>query len=67
MSPARDGLAVDVLYNACHHAYRNFTPPLRPSRIARVWWPLAASWLLMAAELPTIDAVVARLPDPVIN
>jgi hypothetical protein len=35
--------------------------------IFRTWWPLAASWLLMAAELPALGAVVARLPDPVIN
>lgn len=31
--------------------------------IARAWWPLAASWLLMSAELPAISAVLARLPD----
>lgn len=36
-------------------------------RIVRAWWPLAASWLLMAAELPVLGAVVARLPDPAIN
>ena len=31
------------------------------------WWPLAASWLLMSAELPALSAVIARLPDPEIN
>jgi len=31
------------------------------------WWPLAASWLLMGAELPVLSAVVARLPEPEIN
>jgi len=35
--------------------------------VFRAWWPLAASWVLMAAELPAVSAVVARLPDPVIN
>jgi hypothetical protein len=36
-------------------------------RILRTWWPLAASWLLMAAELPALTAVVARLPYPEIS
>jgi hypothetical protein len=31
------------------------------------WLPLAASWLLMGAELPLLSAVVARLPDPAVN
>lgn len=35
--------------------------------VHRTWWPLAASWLLMAMELPALSAVVARLPDPEIN
>jgi hypothetical protein len=35
-----------------------------PRRILGAWWPLAASWLLMGAELPMLAAVVARLPDP---
>ena len=38
--------------------------PLTLARIARVWWPLAASWLLMGAELPALSAVIARLPNP---
>ena len=41
------------------------TAPLR--RILHTWWPLAASWLLMGAELPAISAVVARLENPEIN
>ncbi len=41
--------------------------PLTLARITRVWWPLAASWLLMGAELPALNAVVARLPNPVVN
>ena len=32
--------------------------------IFRTWLPLAASWLLMGAELPLLSAVVARLADP---
>ncbi len=36
-------------------------------RIIHTWWPLAASWLLMTAELPLIAAVIARLPHPEIN
>ncbi len=36
-------------------------------KIYRTWWPLAASWLLMALELPSISAVMARLPDPQIH
>ena len=35
--------------------------------IHKTWWPLAASWLLMAMELPALSAVVARLPNPQIN
>jgi hypothetical protein len=37
------------------------------SRIARAWWPLAASWMLMGAELPALSAVVARLANPEVN
>jgi len=33
------------------------------SRVLRLWWPLATSWLLMAVELPLLAAVVGRLPD----
>ena len=36
-------------------------------RVTQAWWPLAASWALMGAELPLLSAVVARLPDPKIN
>ncbi len=36
-------------------------------RIFATWWPLAASWLLMGAELPAVSAAVARLPDPKIH
>jgi len=36
-------------------------------RIFDTWWPLAASWLLMGAELPILSAVVARLENPKIH
>jgi hypothetical protein len=36
-------------------------------RVAQTWWPLAASWLLMGAEMPALSAVVARLAEPEIN
>lgn len=46
--------------------------PTRPPRASlrrafAAWWPLAASWLLMALELPALGAVVARLPEPRIH
>ncbi len=31
------------------------------------WWPLAASWLLMGAEMSLVSAAVARLPDAKFN
>lgn len=39
--------------------------PLR--QIGRVWWPLAASWVVMTIELPLISAIIARLAEPEIN
>jgi hypothetical protein len=36
-------------------------------RVVKVWWPLAASWLLMSAEGPALSAVIARLANPEIN
>lgn len=41
--------------------------PLAMGRVVRTWWPLAASWLLMAAEQPAMTAVMARLADPEVN
>jgi hypothetical protein len=41
--------------------------PLALRRIFKVWWPLAASWLLMGMELPILSAFVARLAEPKIN
>ena len=54
-------------------------PPLAPTEppaeigrlpyavILKTWWPLAASWMLMAVELPLVSAVVARLPLPQVS
>ncbi len=42
-------------------------PPMPLRRIFKVWWPLAASWLLMGMELPVLSAFVARLAEPKIN
>ncbi|MEO0650309.1 MAG: hypothetical protein AAFZ65_06490, partial [Planctomycetota bacterium] len=38
--------------------------PLTRAQVVTMWWPLAASWLLMGVELPLLSAHVARLPDP---
>lgn len=35
--------------------------------ILRFWAPLAATWLMMAAEGPFLAAVIARLADPAFN
>lgn len=35
--------------------------------IARAWWPLAASWLIMTAEIPLLAAVAARKAQPEIQ
>ncbi|MFI0607253.1 MAG: hypothetical protein ACH37Z_05065 [Anaerolineae bacterium] len=40
---------------------------LRLRQVATTWWPLALSWICMAAELPALTAVVSRLPDPKVN
>lgn len=40
---------------------------LSQGRIARAWWPLACSWLLMGLELPMLTIAVARLPDPEVH
>ena len=41
--------------------------PLTSTRILRTWWPLAASWVLMALEGPAINIFIARLADPTIH
>jgi len=47
----------------------NASPPqgadsaLDQRQILSLWWPLAASWLLMGAELPMFSAVVGRMAN----
>ena len=36
---------------------------LRPRNVVLFWFPLAATWLMMAVEGPTIAAIVARMPE----
>lgn len=43
------------------------TQPLSQRRILLFWAPLAATWLMIAAEGPFLAAVIARLPDPTYN
>ncbi len=43
------------------------TAPVTYGMIARSWWPLAMSWLLMSFEQPGVAIVVARLHAPKIN
>jgi hypothetical protein len=35
--------------------------------VLRFWAPLAASWLLMSAEMPLVTAFIARMPDAKLN
>ena len=41
--------------------------PVTRARVYSLWRPLAASWILMAFELPLITIVVARMPNPEIS
>lgn len=41
--------------------------PLSTQKIIRTWWPLAASWLLMSLETPTVSAIISRLAHPEIS
>ena len=43
---------------------RTSPEPVDTRRIVRLWWPLAASWLLMGVELPLVAAVMSRLAEP---
>jgi len=40
---------------------------LTTASVIRTWWPLAASWLLMAFEGPMLNLAVARLANPKIH
>jgi len=41
--------------------------PLTVGATVRQWWPLAAGWLLMTAELTVFTAIVARMAGPEIQ
>jgi hypothetical protein len=41
--------------------------PLRSRTVLAFWAPLAATWLMMAAEGPYVAAIIARLADPTRN
>ncbi len=41
--------------------------PLTQRRIVRFWLPLAATWMMMAAEGPLVAAVIARMVQPTFN
>lgn len=41
--------------------------PLSLAEVLRFWAPLAATWLMMAAEGPFLTALVARLVEPRVN
>lgn len=41
--------------------------PVDDALVRTTWTPLAASWLLMALELPAVSAVMARLAQPEIS
>ncbi len=41
--------------------------PVRFTTIFRFWLPLAATWLMMAVEGPTLAALIARLAEPKYN
>ncbi len=40
---------------------------LSNKKVLMTWLPLVASWLLMSFELPSINAIVARLQNPEVN
>ena len=37
-------------------------PHVTARRVLTVWWPLAASWLLMGVEMPMLTAAMTRMP-----
>jgi hypothetical protein len=40
---------------------------LSSRKIFVFWYPLAATWIMMAAEVPFLTAIIARLPGPKFN
>ncbi len=47
------------------HSYR--TKELDSFYIFKFWFPLSATWLMMAAESPILTAIIARMIDPKFN
>jgi hypothetical protein len=45
----------------------NENQPLSFKQIFVFWYPLAATWLMMAVENPFLTAIIARLPGPKFN
>ena len=41
--------------------------PATLKSIYRLWWPLAATWLMMAVEGPFLAAVIARMGESAVN
>ncbi len=56
-----------MLSNADQTAGPGSANDLTLRQVWRTWWPLAASWILMGLELPTVSAIMARLADPEIS
>ncbi len=46
---------------------RNSSTRLTARTILAFWYPLAATWLMMAVEGPYVAAIIARLPNPTVN
>ena len=46
---------------------KNLGISLQQKKIFKIWFPLAAAWLLMGVEMPVITAVMARLANPEIS
>lgn len=53
--------------DSCDGFEAEAAPRIDDARVRSTWTPLAASWLLMALELPGVSAVMARLAQPEIS
>jgi Na+-driven multidrug efflux pump len=43
------------------------TRPATLKTVYRLWWPLAATWLMMAIEGPFLEAIIARMAESATN
>ena len=43
------------------------SPEISQKKIFKFWYPLAATWLMMAFEGPFLAAIIARLPEAKYN